>query len=156
MATKQKNTTTSRDVDKYVARLPRPARTALSGLRKQIKALAPGASELISYQVPTFRYKDAPLVSYAAFPNHGSLFVISFAFMRAHKAALKSYHTSGVTIRYLYEKPLPASLVKKVITWRMKENERRAKQKAGTRYGAARSKAAKTRISTGRKTSPKK
>jgi hypothetical protein len=49
---------------------------------------------------------------------------------RAHNALLKPYYTSGVTIGFPFDKPLPAGLVRKIIKWRLAENERREAAKA--------------------------
>ena len=43
-------------VDDYLAALPEEPRVALEKLRKTIKAAAPGATETISYQMPTFKH----------------------------------------------------------------------------------------------------
>jgi uncharacterized protein YdhG (YjbR/CyaY superfamily) len=61
-------------VDEYLARVPPTFRTALQRLRKTIKAAAPDADEVISYQMPAFR-QNGMLVYFAAFEDHCSLFV---------------------------------------------------------------------------------
>ena len=44
-------------VDDYLAKVPEDKRSALEKLRKTIKAAALEAIEIISYQIPTFRYQ---------------------------------------------------------------------------------------------------
>jgi len=53
-------------VDDYLAGVPAHARAALEDLRAQIKGAAPGAEEIISYRIPTFRYRGRPLVAIGA------------------------------------------------------------------------------------------
>ena len=115
------------EVDDYLAEVPSEARATLEKLRKTIKAVVPGAVEVISYQIPTFKLDGRMLVSYAAFKDHCSFFP-GAAPIKAHEDELKSYKTSKGTIRFPTSKPLPATLVKKLVRTRIKENEARAKK----------------------------
>ena len=123
-----KRTTTkgapARDVDDYLARVPEEVRATLEKLRKTIKAAAPRATEVISYQMPMYK-QNGMLVGFAAFKDHCSLFP-GAAVMNAHKEELKRYDTSKGTIRFPAGKPLPAMLVKKLVKARIAENEARA------------------------------
>jgi uncharacterized protein YdhG (YjbR/CyaY superfamily) len=114
-------------VDEYIAGVPQPARSTLKKVRAVVRSAAPrGATETISYQIPTFRYKGG-LVAYAAFSNHCSFFPMSMAVIRAHKSDLKNVDTSKGTIRFPLDKPLSATLVKKLVKARVAQNERRHK-----------------------------
>jgi uncharacterized protein YdhG (YjbR/CyaY superfamily) len=114
-----------KDVDKYLARVPEPARSTLNKMRAAIRATAPPeATETISYQIPTFKYKGS-LVAFAAFSNHCSFFPMSMSVMRACKDDLKNLDASKGTIRFPMDKPLSAALVKKLVKARIAENERR-------------------------------
>lgn len=114
----------ARDVDEYLAGVPKEARATLEKLRKTIKAAAPMASEGISYQMPMYKHHGM-VVGFAAFKDHCSLFPGS-AVMEAHKEDLKRYDTSKGTIRFPASKPLPAALVRKLVKARIAENEERA------------------------------
>jgi uncharacterized protein YdhG (YjbR/CyaY superfamily) len=119
--------TPTSDVDSYLAKVTPEARATLEKLRKTIKAAVPKAVEVISYQIPTFKLDGRMLVSYAAFKDHCSFFP-GAAPIKAHEDELKSYQTSKGTIRFLTSKPLPATLVRKLVRTRIKENEARAKK----------------------------
>ena len=95
---------------------------ALAKLRKTILTVIPKAEEYISYGMPTFKY-HGPLVSYAAFKNHCSLFPWNATLIKKFAAELKDYKTSKGTIQFTVEKPLPIPLIKKLIKERVKENE---------------------------------
>ncbi|HXM17562.1 MAG TPA: DUF1801 domain-containing protein [Candidatus Tumulicola sp.] len=122
---KKTNSAYRKDVDKYIAGVPEPARSTLKKVRAAIRsAVPPEATEAISYQIPTFRYKGS-LVAFAAFSKHCSFFPMSMAVMRKFKNDLKKLDTSKGTIRFLLDKPLSAGLVKKLVKARIAENERR-------------------------------
>jgi uncharacterized protein YdhG (YjbR/CyaY superfamily) len=123
-----KKSVPARDVDDYLAALPEDVRFTLEKLRKTIKAAAPKAEETISYQIPTFKY-HGPLVFFAAFKNHCSFFVVSKSLIERYRSELEPYDTSGTTIHFSAENPLPAPLVKKIVKARIEQNELRAKHK---------------------------
>ena len=116
-----------KNVDDYLARVPQEARTTLEKLRQTIKAAAPKAVEVISYQMPTFKLDGRMLVSFAAFKNHCSFFP-GAAPIKVHAKDLKAYEISKGTIRFPTNKALPASLVKKLVKARIEENEARAQK----------------------------
>ncbi len=113
------------DIDEYLAGVPEPARSTLYQIRSIIRSALPAqATEVISYGVPTFRYKGG-LVGFGAFPKHCSFFVMSATALAPFQADLKEYHTSKGTIQFPLDKPLPASLVKKIVKARILENKRK-------------------------------
>jgi uncharacterized protein YdhG (YjbR/CyaY superfamily) len=119
--------TPARNVDEYLAGVPKEARATLAKLRKTIKAAAPRASEVISYQMPMYKHHGM-VIGFAAFKNHCSIFPGS-AVMDEYKEELSRYDTSRGTIRFPASKPLPAALVTKLVKARIKENEARAARK---------------------------
>ena len=110
-----------KDVDKYLARVPEPARTTLKKLRADIRANAPKeATEGISYRIPMFKH-EGMLMGYAAFSNHCSLF--PGAIVENFKTELTNYRTAKGTIQFPVDKPFPVSLLKKLIKARIAANE---------------------------------
>jgi uncharacterized protein YdhG (YjbR/CyaY superfamily) len=118
-------------VDDYLAALPEEARVTLEKIRKTIKAVAPKATEGISYQMPMYK-QHGMLVGFAAFKDHCSFFPGAEP-IAAHKDELKAYKTSKGTIRFPIGKPLPAALVKKLVKTRIAENEAAFNKKAKKR-----------------------
>ena len=108
----------------YLRTVPPASRAALQGLRKTIKAVVPEATEGISYGIPTLTH-GRWRVHFAAFKDHCSLFGIGTAVMNAHKRQLAPYATSKGTIRFTADKPLSATLVRKLVKARVAQNERK-------------------------------
>ena len=110
-------------VDEYLAALSEPARSTLYQIRSMIRSMVPAeATEIISYRIPTFRYKGA-LVGFAAFPKHCSLFVMSSTLLGKIQDEVKGYRTSKGTIQFPPDKPLPAALIRKIVKARLQENQ---------------------------------
>jgi len=123
-----KSPAVAKDVDEYLSVVPEPARGTLNRVRAGVRAAAPEASEYISYRIPTFRYQGRPLLAFAAFSKHCSLFPMSMSVVKAFEKDLKSFYTSKGTIRFPVDKPLPAALVKKIVKARVAQIEARSKR----------------------------
>jgi uncharacterized protein YdhG (YjbR/CyaY superfamily) len=116
------------EVDEYLAAVPEPARTTLNKLRAAIRsAVPPETTEGISYRIPTFKYKG-PLLGFAAFSDHCSLFVMDPSVMAILEDELKTFPTSKGTIRFPLDKPPSSALVKKLVKARVAQNENRKKR----------------------------
>jgi len=111
-------------VDAYLAACPPDAAALLQKIRRSILKAAPEAEEKISYQVPYYKYKGA-LVCFAWYPGHCSFFVVNKQILADMAEDLKGFRTSGTTIHFSPEHPLPLSLVRKIVLRRVKENQGR-------------------------------
>jgi uncharacterized protein YdhG (YjbR/CyaY superfamily) len=112
-------------VDEYLAAVAEPARGTLNSVRATIRsAVPPGTTEGISYRIPTFKYKG-PLIGFAAFSTHCSLFVMSGSVLEGFQGELKNYPTSKGTVRFPIDKPLPAVLVRKLVKARVAQNDKK-------------------------------
>ncbi len=115
--------TSPKSVEEYLSRIPKPARSTLNRVRAAIRSVVPPeTTEAIGYGIPMFRYKGG-LVAYAAFLNHCSFFPMNASFITVFKKDLKGYETSKGTIRFPVDKPLPATLIKKLVRARLADKD---------------------------------
>jgi len=111
-------------VEEYLAAVPEPGRTTLKKVRAVIQSVLPEeATEVISYRIPCVKYKGM-LVGYAAFEDHCSLFGMSGTLLGPLKEDLKKYSISKGTIRFALDKPLPATLIKRLVKSAIAAKER--------------------------------
>ena len=124
MAEKQAYTT----IDDYIATFPADVQAKLQEIRATIHAAAPQAAEAISYKMPAF-VQNGTLINFAAWKNHIALYpapegVPEFA------AELAQYDTSGKgSLRFPLNAPLPHDLIRRIVLYRLRENERNAAEK---------------------------
>jgi uncharacterized protein YdhG (YjbR/CyaY superfamily) len=114
-------------VDEYIKSLPVEIRPKLKELRAIIKGLAPKAEEKISYGMPYYSYHGR-LVYFMAHKNHLGFYPMKSGISK-FKNELESYNTSAGTVQFPYDKPLPVDLIRKIILFRINENEMIAKLK---------------------------
>ena len=98
------------------------------GGRQTIKKIAPEAVEVISYNMPAFKYYGM-LVYFAAFKNHCSLFGGNASIVKEMEPLLKGFVTTKGSIHFTPEKPLPIALIKTIVKARMQENISKEKSK---------------------------
>jgi uncharacterized protein YdhG (YjbR/CyaY superfamily) len=119
----------TKEIDAYLMSISVEARKTLEIIRVLIKDHVSAVEETISYKMPVFKYKGRPLAGMAAFPDHCSFFPFSPAVLSSLKSDLVKYETSKGTIHFEVTKPLPASLVKKLLDARMAEIDKAGKRK---------------------------
>lgn len=106
-------------IDEYHASFPVEVQEILQQLRVTIKLAAPEAIETISYNIPTFKN----VVSYAVYKKHIGFYPGAKA-IAVFTDELKKFKTAKGTIQFSLEKPLPLTLIKKIIKFRLKEMEK--------------------------------
>jgi uncharacterized protein YdhG (YjbR/CyaY superfamily) len=133
MATDKMAKKPPKSIDSYLASVPPDSRAALEKLRKAIKAAAPTAEEGIGYGMPGFKYLGRPLAYFAAYTKHCSFFPASGTITERFAGDLKAYETAKGTIKFSPDRPLPATLVRKLVKARMVEVEAAEAERAARR-----------------------
>ena len=105
----------------YFAAMPFKTRKRLREMRALILAAAPGGVDGFSYRIPCVRVDGKILVWYAGFAAHTSLYPMTEKIRRANAAALDGYETSKGTVRFPLDRPLPSTLVKRLVKARLAE-----------------------------------
>jgi uncharacterized protein YdhG (YjbR/CyaY superfamily) len=122
----------SKSVEAYLAGVPEPGRSTLKKVRAALLSAVPAtATESIGYGIPMLKYEGG-LLAYAAFKKHCSLFpMLSQDSYDRFAKALEPYRTSKGTLQFPLDKPMPATLLKRLVKARVAENlERKASREA--------------------------
>jgi uncharacterized protein YdhG (YjbR/CyaY superfamily) len=109
-----------RTINEYIKTFPKDIQKILETLRQTIKKAAPDADEAISYQIPTFKL-NGNLVHFAAFKNHIGFYPGSKA-IKDFQKDLTKYKSSKGAVQFPIDKPMPLSLIQKIVKHRVKEN----------------------------------
>jgi len=117
--------TAARTIDDYIAGFPEEVRVRLERVRQTILKAAPGATEAISYGIPTFD-RHGRLIYFAGFKQHIGLYpaprgAAEFA------EELAAYEGGKGTVRFPSDRPLPLGLIRRIVKYRLKQNEEKAK-----------------------------
>lgn len=109
-----------KDIDEYHSTFAEDIQKILQQLRQTIKESAPKAVETISYGMPAFK-QNKVLVYYAVHKGHIGFYPTPNAIVH-FKSELKKYKTSKGAIQFPLDKPLPWSLIKKMVEFRINED----------------------------------
>jgi uncharacterized protein YdhG (YjbR/CyaY superfamily) len=114
------NRKVSKNIDDYISHYPKEVQRLLKQMRQTIRKAAPQAKEKIGYGIPTFTLNDN-LVHFGAFKDHVSFFPTASG-ITAFKKEFKGYKVSRGTVQFPLDKPLPLSLVSRIVRFRVKES----------------------------------
>ena len=114
-------------INEYIAAFPTHVQEILQKLRATIRNAAPEAEEIISYQMPAFKYHGM-LVYFAGHKNHIGFYPTPSG-IEAFKKELSVYEGAKGSVQFPIDKPLPLGLVTKIVKFRVKENLEMAKLK---------------------------
>lgn len=109
-----------KDIDAYIISQPIDVRERLEQIRQTIKTAAPKAEEVISYHMPAFKFHGM-LVYFAAYKNHIGFYALP-SDHDEFKKELSIYKQGKGSVQFPLDKPIPLTLIKKIVKFRMKEN----------------------------------
>jgi len=116
----ERSRTRVKTIDEYITSFPKNVQDILKKLRKVIKESAPLAEETINYGIPTFKL-NGNLVHFAAFKKHIGFYPTPSAIV-AFKKELTPFKQAKGSVQFPIDKPIPFDLIKKIVTYRVKEN----------------------------------
>ena len=110
-----------RSVKEYLASKPKEARATLERVRSTIRRAVPAAEETISYQIPAYKHKGTPMLYFAGWKQHYSLYPANPALVAEFKDELAGYELSKGTIRFPLDEPVPVKLIGRIARFRAKQ-----------------------------------
>ncbi len=109
------------EVDEYLRGVEEPKRSALQALRRTILEIVPDADQVISYRVPAFRVRGQTVAGFAAFKDHLSYLPFSGSVLAELTDELDGYTMTKSALHFPVDRPLPKTVVKKLIAVRLGE-----------------------------------
>lgn len=114
-------------IDGYISGFPDDVQKKLQEMRNLIREEAPHAQEKISYRIPTF-YLNGNLVHFAAFPKHIGFYPTPGTIL-AFKDKLAKYNNAKGSVQFPIEDPLPKTLIRQMVKFRVAENTKKGMRK---------------------------
>jgi uncharacterized protein YdhG (YjbR/CyaY superfamily) len=111
-------------IDDHLDRFGPPQRGALLATVSVIRRAIPGAAEVISYGMPTFKAGDdtgPAIIGIDGFKDHNSLFPYSGAIPLEFATELAAYPRTKGSIHFDRARPFPAPLLKRLLKARIRE-----------------------------------
>jgi len=137
-----------KNVEEYISGFPRNVRTLLEQMRTTIKKAAPEAQEVISYQMPAYKCFGA-LAYFAGYKSHIGFYPTASG-IKAFKKELSIYKGAKGSVQFPLDKPLPVSLITKIVKFKVKQNVEKAESKNLDTKGSATMPNAKCEAKKGR------
>ena len=109
------------EVDEYLSAVDEPKRGTLQALRRTILEIVPEAEQVISYRVPAFRVQGKIVAGFAAFNDHLSYLPFSGSVLEHLGDELRGYTMTKSALHFTVDRPLPTSLVTKLIAARLEQ-----------------------------------
>jgi uncharacterized protein YdhG (YjbR/CyaY superfamily) len=101
-------------VDEYIAAQPEAVRPKLEQVRAAIRTAVPDAVEGIGYRMPGYKLHGKPMLYFAGFKEHYSLFAASGTFFATLEEELRGYELKKGTVHFSFTKPVPAKLISRI------------------------------------------
>ncbi len=111
-------------IDDYLAGVNPKSRALLQNLRKTIHAIVPEVAECISYGMPAFRYQGRVIAGFQATSNGCSYYPFSGTTLKTLAGLIEGYSKTKSALHFGPDKPLPASLIRKLLKSRIAEGKR--------------------------------
>ena len=116
-------------VDEYIESQPEAVQTVLQRVRRIIRKAVPRAGETISYQIPAYKLPGGPVLYFAGWKEHFSLYPATATLVAEFEDELAPYERSKGAIRFPFSQPVPVKLIERIAKFRAKETAAREKPK---------------------------
>ena len=116
-------------MDEYIATHPEDVQAILQRVRNSIRRAVPGAEEVISYQIVAYKLHGSPVLYFAGWKQHYSLYPATDQLVEAFKEDLAPYKVDKGTIRFPLSQSVPVKLIERIAKFRAKQAAESAKAK---------------------------
>src|SRR5579863_3455684 len=103
-----------KSVDEYLSAQPEAIRAKLEQLRAAIRKAVPDEVEGIGYRMPGYKLLGKPMLYFAGFKEHYSLFAASGTFFAALEDELRGHELRKGTVQFPLTKPVPVKLIYRI------------------------------------------
>ena len=110
-----------KSVDQYIECQPGAVQGILARVRGAIRKAVPQADETISYRIPAYMLHGRPVLYFAAWKRHFSLYPATGRVVAAFQSELAPYEVSKGTIRFPLAQPVPVKLIGRIAKFRAAE-----------------------------------
>lgn len=90
-------------------------------MRKIIRKAVPTAEEVISYNIPTYKLNGRPVIYFAGWKQHYSLYPVNDRVKSTFADELAPYSLSKGTVRFPLSEPVPTKLIEGIAKFRANE-----------------------------------
>jgi uncharacterized protein YdhG (YjbR/CyaY superfamily) len=111
-------------IDEYLTGRSPSSRALLQKLRRNIHALVPEVEECVSYGMPAFRHRGKVIAGFQATSKGCSYYPFSGTTLKTLADDIEGYSQTKSALHFGPDKPLPASLVRKLLEARIAEAKR--------------------------------
>ena len=115
------NRSTANSIEEYIAEFPPETQKVLEEMRALIRTSAPGATERISYAIPTFDLNGRHLVHFAGYKTHIGFYPVPSG-LEAFKEDLTPYKQGKGSVQFPLGQSLPTDLIRRIVEFRVAEN----------------------------------
>ena len=108
-------------VDDYISSFPPDVQTILEEVRRTIRRAAPCAAESISYQIPTMTIDGEPLVYFAGWQHHLSIYPAPTGDDEFERR-LAPYRSAKSTVKFPLREPIPYDLIERAVALHLEQH----------------------------------
>jgi uncharacterized protein YdhG (YjbR/CyaY superfamily) len=112
-----------RTVDEYISSFPGDVQEQLQGVRRAMRAAAPGTEEGISYGIPTLLLDGRYLMYFAGWKRHISVYPIPAVDAQLDKE-IERFKAGKGTLRFPLNEPIPYDLIGRLVAAAMRNRRR--------------------------------
>ena len=109
-------------VEEYIGSFPADVRAILEQVRRAILDAVPGTGETVSYQIPTITLGGRPLLYFAGWKRHVSVYPAP-AGDEALERRLRPYRSAKSTLKFPLSRPVPYDLIAQVAKLSLRQGQ---------------------------------